>query len=188
MNAIDCMHARRSIRAYKLEPVPRELIEEIVWAAVQAPTPPVSGSEPWSVCVIEGQGRLEKYGERAKQYAFEHQPSDKPWEWTTRHGFKVFWDAPALVLLSARESNPEARFDCCRAGQNLLLAAHTRGLGACWVGAPIPWLLSVGTRQELGLPSGFSPEVAIVIGYAAEVPVGSPRARPSIHWAAASDA
>lgn len=181
------MHARRSIRSYKSDPVPRELIEEIVWAAVQAPTPPISGSEPWTVCVIEGQERLEKFGERAKQYAFEHQPADRPWAWTTRPGFKVFWGAPALVLLSAREGNPETKFDCCRAGQNLLIAAHARGLGTCWVGAPIPWLLNNETRQELGLSSGFLPEVAIAMGYAAEAPEGSPRARPSIRWSAARD-
>jgi nitroreductase len=182
MDGIECMHRRRSIRAYQPTPVARELIEELVWAAVQAPTPPVSGNDAWAVCVIEGQDRLEHYGKLAKAFAFAHQPADRPWEWTVRPGFRVFWGAPALVLLCARAGNPEAPFDCCRAGQNLLLAAHASGLGACWVGAPIPWLADARTRDELTIPQGFEPAVAIVLGYPAESPTGSPRPRPTLHW------
>ena len=72
-----------------------------------------------------------------------------------RPGFKVFWNAPAVVLLCARRGNPEAPFDCCRAAQNLQLAAHARGLGTCWVGAPMPWLGSAGIAEEPGLPAGL---------------------------------
>jgi len=182
MDPIECMHGRRSIRAYSPEPVPRELLEDILWAAVQAPTPPVSGNEAWALCLIEGRERLQGYGERARLYAFEHQPPEKPWEWTVRPGFQVFWGAPALALLCARIGNAEAPFDCCRAGQNLLLAAHAKGLGACWVGAPMPWLSDPQTQQELGIPAGFAPAVAIILGHPAERPAGSPRPRPAVRW------
>jgi nitroreductase len=182
MDAIECMHRRRSIRSYQANPVARELIEELLWAAVQAPTPPASGNDAWAICVIEGHARLERYGERARVYAFEHQPSGRPWEWTVRPGFKVFWGAPVLVLLCARTGNLEAAFDCCRAGQNLLLAAQARSLGACWVGAPIPWLADARTHDELALPQGFEPAVAIILGYPAETPTGSPRPRPRVQW------
>ena len=182
MDAINSMHMRRSIRKYKDQAVPRDAIEELIWAAVQAPTPPISGDKAWAITVIEGTARLEEYGERARQYAYDHQPTDKPWEWTTRSGFKVFWGAPVLILICARKANPEAPFDCCRAGQNLLLAAHSKGLGTCWVGAPIPWLLSAEARSELAIPEEFSPSAAITIGYPDEEPIGSPRQRPFIQW------
>ena len=182
MDAIECMHSRRSIRAYRAEPLARELIEMLAWAAVQAPTPPISGNEAWAICVVEGLERLEAYGERARRYAFEHQPRERPWEWTTRPGFKVFWGAPALMIFCARRGNPEAPFDCCRAGQNLLLAAHDRGLGACWVGAPMPWLSAPATKDELAIPDGFEPAVAIILGWPNEKPAGSPRPRPPIRW------
>ena len=41
MDAIVCMHSRRSIRAYLPDPVPRDLIQELAWAAIQAPTPQI---------------------------------------------------------------------------------------------------------------------------------------------------
>lgn len=182
MNVIEAIHGRRSIRAYRPEAVERAVIEDLVWAAAQAPTPPPSGDTPWAFCVIEGCERLAAFGERAKAYAFDHQPADHPWTWTTRPSFKVFWDAPAALVIGAHRGNPEAPFDCCRAGQNFMLAAHARGLGSCWVGAPLPWLRSAGIAAELGLPSAFDAETVIVFGHADERPLGNPRVRPAVHW------
>ena len=182
MDVIEAIHGRRSIRAYRPEGVERTLIEDLIWAAVQAPTPPVSGDAPWAFCVIEGVDRLEGYGARARQYALDHQPEGRRWTWPDRPGFKVFWDAPALILICGQRGNNEAAFDCCRAGQNLMLAAHARGLGSCWLGAPLPWLTSPGIAKELGVPADFDPIVALILGYPAEVPAGNPRIRPIIHW------
>ena len=182
MDVIEAIHSRRSIRAYRPDPVDRALLEELLYAAVQAPTPPPSGASPWALCVIEGVERLASLGVRAKQYAHDHQPDSRAWTWTERPDFKVFWDAPALVLFCARTENPETPFDCCRAAQNFMLAAHARSLGSCWVGAPLPWLHSPGVAEELGLPVGYEPVVAIIVGHPAEQPLGSPRPRPSIAW------
>jgi nitroreductase len=184
VDAIQAMHERRSIRAYESRPVARELVEELLWAAVQAPTPPVSGKAPWVLCVLEGRDRLAAYGERAKQYARTHQPAGQHWAWSERPEFQVFWGAPTLVLLCARSGNPETPYDCCRAGQNLVVAARSRGLGSCWVGAPMPWLHSPGVAAELDLPQGYDPVVAIVLGHPAERPPGDPRPRPDIRWLA----
>ena len=58
MDVTEAIHGRRSIRAYRAQPVEQTLIEDLTWAAVQAPTPPVSGDTPWAFCVIEGADRL----------------------------------------------------------------------------------------------------------------------------------
>ena len=63
-----------------------------------------------------------------------------------------------------------------------MLAAHARGLGSCWVGAPIPWLTSPGVGDELGLPAGFEPIAPIILGHPREAPAGNPRPRPVINW------
>jgi nitroreductase len=187
LNVIEAIHGRRSIRAYRADAVERSVLEDIVWAAAQAPTPPVSGDKPWAFCVFEGIDRLDDYGVRAKRYAQEHPPAGRPWTWTERADFRVFWGAPALLLICARRGNPETPLDCCRAGQNAVLAACHHGLGSCWVGAPMPWLRSPGVAEELGLPPDFEPEVAIVLGYAAEAPRGQPRPRPEIVWGGSRD-
>jgi len=183
MDTIEAMHGRRSIRSYRPDPVDRGVLEELLWAAAQAPTPPISGAVPWAFHVIEGIERLAELGRRAKQYAHDHQPPGQHWAWTERPEFKVFWDAPAVVLICGRRDNPEAAFDCARAGQNLMLAAHARGIGTCWVGAPMPWLSSPGVAAELDVPAGFDPVVAMLLGQPREMPAGSPRPRPAVTYA-----
>jgi nitroreductase len=182
VDVFEAIHSRRSVRKYRPHGVDRALLEELLHAAVQAPTPPASGTTPWALCVVEGVERIASYGARAKQYAHEHRPEGRSRTWTEDPDFKVFWDAPALVLFCAQAGNPETPFDCCRAAQNFMLAAHARLLGTCWVGAPLPWLRSPGVAEELGLPQGFEPVVAMVVGHPAEQPTGSPRPRPTVIW------
>ena len=186
MDVIEAIHGRRSIRAYRTTPIERSLLEEVLWAAAQAPTPPASGENPLAFCVIEGVDRLASYGARAKQYAREHQPDGNRWSWPDKPDFNVFWDAPMLVLICGRSGNAEMAFDCCRAGQNLMLAAHALGLGSCWVGAPMPWLRSPGVAEELGIPIGFAPIAALTLGHPGEAPTGNPQPRPAIHWASSA--
>jgi nitroreductase len=52
------------------------------------------------------------------------------------------------------------------AGQNLLLAAHARGLGACWMCAPL--FCPALARTTLDLPPDWEPQGLITIGYPAE--------------------
>lgn len=62
------------------------------------------------------------------------------------------------------------------------LAAHARGLGFCWVGAPMPWLKSEGVAVELGWPEGYDPVAAIILGHPAEQPAGQPKPPPEVRW------
>ena len=63
-------------------------------------------------------------------------------------------------------------------------APVTRITTKLWVGAPMPWLNSAGVAEELGLPSGFEPSVAVILGHPDEQPVGQPRGRPRVTWCA----
>jgi nitroreductase len=175
VDVIEAIHSRRSVRAYTAEAVPRDLMRELIADAAHAP-PPFAGQTPWTFNVIEGAERIAGYGARAKQYARDHRPEGAGWTWTERDDFKVFWDAPAVVIISGSVE------DCCRAGQLLLLSAHARDLGACWVGAPMLWLRTPQAKAELGVPSELTPVSAICIGYAASVPEPVQRAAPTIIW------
>ena len=186
MTLIDALHGRRSIRHYLPTPLPRAQVEDLLWHAVQVPRPPISADDAWAFVVIAGAQRLAGLGARAKAYAAQHQARlqspQQPWAWPSRDDFEVFWGAPVLVLMCARQRHPEAPFDCCRAGQNLALAAHAAGLGSCWVGSPLPWLASDEGRQAVGLPAGYEVAVAMVLGHPAEPVPGQSAPRPAIRW------
>ena len=175
MDAIEAIRSRRSVRSYEDRPVGRDLIEAIIMDAAYAP-PPFSGQRPWVFNVFEGVAQIADYGACAKQFASERRPDGPGWEWLDRADFKFFWDAPVLIVISGRTE------DCCRAGQNLMLSAHARGLATCWVGAPMLWLRDAAVRAELGIPAGIEPVAALCLGYAKSVPAPPPHEPPTIVW------
>jgi nitroreductase len=177
VDALEAIHTRRSIRAYQPRPVDRALLAELVADAAAAPTPTLASPRPAFV-VIEGAGRIAGYGEAAKAYAAAQSPAPG---WTANSAFRVFWDAPALFLICARPD--DGTMDAVRAGQTLLIAVHARGLGACWVGSPLPWLSQPAVQAELSVPGGYAPVAAIVVGYAAQTPPPSERGEALVVWA-----
>ncbi|HZZ35992.1 MAG TPA: nitroreductase family protein [Caulobacteraceae bacterium] len=182
MDAIEALHGRRSIRDYQPRPVARELIEAVIWDAAQAPSTPVSGAEPWVFNVIEGADRIVRYGARALQYARDHRPDGPGYSWVDRPDFSVFFNAPAVIVISGASDNSQAQAECVRAGQNLMISAHARGLGTCWVGSPVLWMRDSAIKAELGIPEGLEPIAVFTLGYPAGTPTPPARERPRIIW------
>jgi nitroreductase len=176
MDVVEAIYGRRSIRSYAQRPVERDLIEAIILDAAQAP-PPTSGVVPWTFNVVLGIERIAALGMMAMTHAKAYHRADEPgWSWLGRSGFKIFWDAPALVVISGPIE------DCCRAGQNLMLSAHARGLGTCWVGSPMLWLRTDKAKAELSIPPDLTPVSALCLGYPEAIPEAPPKRRPPIIW------
>ena len=179
MDVIAAIHGRRSVRSYDPRPVERELIEAVIDDAAQAP-PAFRGLVPWAFNVVQGVERIAAYGARAMDHARAHRRDESDSSWLDRPGFKIFWDAPVIIIISGPDG------DCCRAGQNLMLSAHARGLGTCWVGSPMLWLNTPEVRAELGIPSTLTPVAVLCLGYPAAFPEAVPREKPLIIWGPAS--
>src|SRR5690348_3796875 len=81
MDVIEAIHTRRSIRSFLPRPVARDVIEQVVLDAAQAP-PPRRGNVPWTFNIIEGVDRITAHGAEAKQYARDNHPDEPGWEWS----------------------------------------------------------------------------------------------------------
>jgi len=185
MDAIEAIHRRRSIRVFLDRPVERTLLAELIVDAAHAPFTPSARMGAWQFAVVLGRQQLADYGACALDYARAHRPQLAGYEWTERPGFSVFHGAPAAVVISGPEALPGtlALEECTRAGQLLDIAATARGLGACWVGSPMPWLRDPATRAELGIPEGWIPQAAFAIGWpASEQPARADRPPLEIQW------
>jgi nitroreductase len=176
MDVIETIHGRRSVRSYLPKAVDRGVIESLIWDAAQAP-PPFAGQVPWTFNVIAGVERIAAMGTRAMDYAKAHRTDSTGSSWLDRPDFKAFWGAPVVIIISGNAG------DCCRAGQNLMLSAHARGLGTCWVGSPMLWLGTEGAKAELRIPDGLNPAVALCLGYPDVAPKAIARERPPTIWA-----
>lgn len=177
MDAIEAIRTRRSIRSFADRPVARGLIESVIADAAQAP-PSFRGQVPWRFMVVEGTARIAALEGPAMAHAQASRTAPPGTSWLDRPGASIFWGAPVLILISGEPA------DCGRAGQNLMLSAHARGLGTCWVGSPLPWLRTDAGRQALGLADGPVPAAVICLGYPDVVPEAPEQARPTVGWLA----
>ncbi len=108
---LDMIRSRRSIRRYGKGKIDRTDLEDIVDCGRLAAT--ARNEQPWTFVVVTGKDRLKRIAD------------------ATSHG-KFIKDGSACILVCARDCDYYLE-DCCAASQNLLLAAHAKGLGACWV-------------------------------------------------------
>jgi nitroreductase len=151
VDAIETIMTRRSIRRYSQAPVPDGLVTELLAAAMNAPS--AGNQQPWQFIVI-ADPRL-----RAAIPAFH------PYA-------QMVAEAPAAILVCGdlRLETYSGYWvqDCSAATQNILLAAHAKGLGAVWVGI-YPKEERVKRLQALlGLPSQVIPLALIPLGMPAE--------------------
>jgi len=152
---------RRSIRSFRREPVPPELLEEVLEAARWAPS--AGNLQAWEIAVTQDPERKFRLARAALDQEFLVQAS---------HVLVV----SALPERSARRYGRRGRElyclqDAALAAGYLLLAACALGLGACWVGA----FDEEEVRRIMGLSRDHRPVALIPLGYPAESPLPPPR-------------
>ncbi len=161
MELSEAIRTRRSVRSFLSSPISDSEVEYLIELATWAPS--AGNLQPWEFVVV----RDERVKERLAEEAL-HQ-----W-WIA--------EAPVVVVAcaderrSARVYGARGRLlycicDVSAAVENLLLAAHARGLGSCWVGA----FHDDGVSRLLSLPSGVRPIAILPLGRPAERPSPPPR-------------
>ena len=148
MDAYQAIMTRHSIRKYTAEPVSDELIQELLTAGMSAPSG--GDSRPWHFVVVTARDQLDALAIL------------KP----------VLERAPlAIVVCGDTELSKHKEawmINCSLASQNILLAAHARGLGAVWLGCyPVPDRVA-RVAGILSLPEHMIPLNMIAVGYPAE--------------------
>lgn len=180
----DVVHGRRSVRDYLPDPVSETDVMYVIEAAVQAPNP--MNEQPWAFTVVRDQQMLDRVSRQAKTFllgrsAFGMRPSPFR-DQLARPDFQIFYHAPALILISAKEETPWAAETCALAAQNLMLAAHARGLGTCWIGFAQHWIETGDGKAALRLPAHYHPVAPIVIGHPRTLPPPVKRRAASVTW------
>jgi nitroreductase len=163
MDVYQAIRSRRTVRDYKPDPIPEEVLRKILQAARWAPSS--SNTQKWYFIVIQDRDILAKLGEIATQGPFVGQ-------------------AP-LAIAVVMDDAPRPQLDAGRAIQQMELMAWSEGVGMCFVGVreadqqkEVKELLSIPENMELItlLPFGYRAD--------APKPAGTPRKAMNelIHW------
>jgi nitroreductase len=137
MDAFEDIFSRHSISKVKADPIPREQIEKLLAAAVQAPNH--FRNRPWRFFVLTGDARV-RLGEVMAQSLKAHNPDALESELNVERAKPL--RAPVLIVIGVEKPSEPKVIDIenvcasAAAAQNLLLAAHAMGLGAMWRTGP----------------------------------------------------
>lgn len=170
---------RRSLRRYRPEPVPRSLVERLLEAAIWSPS--AHNRQPWRFVVLETaqakQGLARAMGARLRRDLAADGAPPEVIDADAGRSYERLTGAPVLIVLclsmADMDSYPDERRSAneflmavqsvAMAGQNILLAAHEAGLGACWMCAPL--FCPDVVREALALPDDWQPQGLITLGY-----------------------
>ena len=173
---------RRSIRNFTDQPIEKELVEKLLWAATQAPS--AMNSQPWAFAVIQDKALLKQYSDQAKTYLLsvldDYPPLIRYQAALSNPDFNIFYGASTLLIILARSTGPHPNEDCCLAAQSTLLAAHALGLGTCWIGFATPLLNQPKVKEELDIPADYSVVAPLIVGYPQGNLPPSPRNQPEV--------
>ena len=163
---LESILTRRSIRSYKSDPVPAEILDQLIRAGMSAPS--AWNEQIWHFVVITDRQKLDMIP-RFHRYA------------------QMLKSAPAAILVCGDISlEKEKGFwyqDCAAAAENILVAANMLGLGGVWVGIyPIKERIQK-ISALFKLPKNIVPFCITSLGYPDEGKPVFDRFRPErVHW------
>ena len=179
---IDTIRNRRSIRKYTQDPIAPEIIKELLDLAVWAPS--AHNAQPWRFIIITDPVQKQVFAQAMAQVWFADLKKDgvPPGAQTVMAKISVdrFVSAPVLIIACLTMEDmlrfPDIERQRCErdlavqslsaAIQNLLLAAHAKGLGSCWYCSPI--FCKPIVQEILKIPLNVEPQALITLGYPAE--------------------
>ena len=170
---IKCILERRSIRRYRPEQIPEEELNMILRAGEYAPNAGGRQSAVIAVCqnaaLNDALGKINKAAYRGK-VAENHVSADQPSIADDASLMSGFYGAPTVLTLFAPKDMRFAVADCCAAAENIMLAAHSLGVGSCMIGRAEETFAGERGRQmqaEWGIGADYEAKMHVLLGYPA---------------------
>ena len=169
-NTLDTIKTRRSIRKYKSDAIPEEILNKIIEAGSYAPSG--MGRQPVIILAVtnkELRDRLSKLNA-----AGMNSISDP------------FYGAPVVLVVLADKNAPTHVYDGSLVMENLMLAAHDLGIGSCWIHRAKEVFESEEGKEilkSLGIEGDYEGIGNCILGYAdGEASLAKPRKNNFVYW------
>lgn len=176
---VDNLMTRRSIRAYKDEPVPHDIMNIILECGIHAPNG--MNKQPWEIRVVDDQNYIKELTDLYLSEMDENHPHNPKKDPNFRNMFR---NAPTIVFV-AIEPGLCSQVDCGLLAGNMVNAAWAYGIGSCIQMGPVQFLKSEKAKpylDKLSFSEGYELLIAIAFGYPDEQPQAKPRIQEKIKF------
>ena len=169
---IKAMEERRSIRKFKSEMVPKEQVEQIIEAGLYAASG--MGKQAAMIVAVTNKELRDRIAEDNRKIG----------GW--KEGFDPFYGAPAILIVLGNKEVPTHVYDGSLVMGNLMLAAHSLGLGSIWIHrAKEEFETDVykDLLKEQGIDGEWEGIGHVALGYMEEdLPKAAPRKENRVCW------
>lgn len=176
---VENLMTRRSVRAYKETPVPRDIMDIILDCGIHAPNG--MNKQPWEIRVVDNPEMLDAMTElylEGMNDDSSHNPENNP-------NFRnMFRNAPTVVFI-AMKPGLCSQVDCGLLAGNMVNAAWAYGIGSCIQMAPLEFMKSEKAKpylDKLSFSEGYEFLMVIGFGYPDEKPEVKPRIKEKIQF------
>jgi nitroreductase len=168
VDAKEAIISRRSVRSFTNRSVPPLLIAEILDLASKAPS--ASNGRPWEFIIVKDQKVKDRIGYLGARSLYERKKRKLK---QAKEKFAMVAQAPIYIVIACDTKKSPIFWvhDGSAATQNVLLAAHSLGLGAVWLGAPVALPKHHNEiRKMLDLPRYVKIASIVALGYPKKMP------------------
>ena len=191
---VQLMASRRSCRNYCEKAVDRSVLEDLVKIGTTAPSG--TNCQNWTFTIFPDRVAVNEFGQRIgsffkninrmaektlmrkalkligkpalDNYYQEYYQSVKEGleEWEQHGRDRLFHGAPAVIVVASKPGGSNSKEDALLATQNILLAAHSMGLGTCLIGFAVEAIRHDATiKHFVKIPKEEAVHAVIAVGY-----------------------
>ena len=176
---IENLMTRRSVRVYKDDAVPRDIMNKILECGIYAPNG--MNKQPWEIRVVDNPEILNGMTELYLAGMDEDNPRYPKKDPNFRNMFR---NAPTIAFI-AMEPGMCSQVDCGLLAGNMVNAAWAYGIGSCIQMAPIGFMKSEAAKpylDKLDFSEGYELLMVVGFGYPDETPEAEPRIKEKIRF------
>jgi nitroreductase len=165
---------RRSARKFLGEQIKEAELDAILAAALQAPSAHNDQSSYFTV--VQNRELIDEMSEGSK-VEMRKAPVDWMIAMGSNEALNIYYKAPTVIIVAGKKDAISPLVDACAAIQNILIAAESLGIGACWIGFAKFYFTGPDRYRKLGIPESYEVHYGVALGYKPEGPAAKPPAR-----------
>jgi nitroreductase len=186
------IQTRRSVRSYKDEKIPEDIIRELLKVATLAPNG--VNFQGLRFVVMQNREKIDKYATAAKEMSkanfikvrdaatepLQMEAMDRMVKMLSNPDLNVFYSAPLVIFIFTALGTLTPVEDASLAAENMFLYAHSVSIGSCWIGFGKVLQFYPEFMAEAEVPPGHILVAPLVFGYPKKEMAKSHRKEPQV--------
>ncbi len=172
---------RRSVRRYRPEQFPQVELDTVVEAGLHAAS--ARNTQPWHLTVLRGAGVIDGLTKEVKA-ATARMPENRYKELVGKDAYTVNFGAPTFIIVAIGPESVAPEADAALVLGNMFVAAHSLGIGSCWINQLNMLNDEPAFRAhltKLGVLEGYRVHGCACFGYPESAPAAPPRREGTVN-------